>query len=82
MAAEDNHDKTHYVYLCKKRLDADLVCKTHWDAVSAQLHKEEEDEEEARYSPSPPSSFRLLKQSPSYVPIISSHSNPQTEKKP
>ena len=41
-------DACHYIYLCKKRPDADKVAAQNWPIVEAQLKKAEE-EEKATY---------------------------------
>ena len=41
---ETKDDTCHYIYLCKKRADADKVSAANWPTVSEQLKKIEEDD--------------------------------------
>ncbi len=40
---EKKEDKGHYIYLCKKKENADLVAKENWEQVEKKLKKEEEE---------------------------------------
>ena len=41
-----SHEKLHYVYICKKKPDADSVCKEKFPKVIEELNKQEKLEEE------------------------------------
>jgi hypothetical protein len=41
---EEKEEKSHYIYLCRKRADADEVCRTKWLQVQEDLTREAEAE--------------------------------------
>jgi len=45
---EDNHkfEKIHFVYVCKKKLDADQICENNYSKVLTELEMEEKIEQE------------------------------------
>jgi hypothetical protein len=65
---EEDPEKLHYVYICKKLPGADVVCETSWPATEEFLRKaysEDPEPEEAETTSDPPAESTIDTEAPS-----------------